>query len=74
MITLDEAKALKSGQILHTNNGQRWKVNGMVKTWKRDPKRIRVPLKRGLYQYEAITELDFNELGVCTQLTVGEPV
>jgi len=28
---------------------KRFRVNGAVKTWKRDPDRIRVPLKHGLY-------------------------
>jgi len=66
MITLNEAKQLRVGDILyHTTylnaNGtsQRWKVNGMVKTWKRDSNRISIPVKHGLYSYDYITE---NEL------------
>jgi hypothetical protein len=31
------------------------RVNGDVKTWKRDPNRIQVPIKRGLYEYGYIT-------------------
>jgi hypothetical protein len=59
MITLAEAKELKYGDILVDNYGKRWKVNGMVKTWKREEGRIRIPLKHGLYSYDAITEADF---------------
>ncbi len=71
-ITLAEAKQLRPGNILHDTNGKRWKVNGQVKTWKTDPNRIRVPLKHGLYAYDALTEADFKD-GVCELLTIGEP-
>ena len=67
MITLEQAKALKHGTILyHVNNRnadstpQRWRVNGKVKTWKRDKGRIRVPLKHGLYDYDYLTQDDLN--------------
>lgn len=33
-----------------------WRVNGAVQTWKRDPSRLRVPIKFGLRGYDAITE------------------
>ena len=64
MITLEEAKSLKKGEILICN-GARWKVNGIVKTWKRDAARIEVPLKHGLYDYATLTEslLDIVEKG-----------
>ena len=55
MITLDEAKKLKIGEILICN-GARWKVNGKVKTWMRDTSKIEVPLKHGLYTYGKLTE------------------
>jgi hypothetical protein len=62
-ITLDEAKNLKYGDILfhaiHKNadgTPQRWKVNGKVKTWKRNPKRVYIPLKHGLNHYDHLTE------------------
>ena len=54
---LNQAKQLKYGnELLHmtlTNadgTPMRFKVNGAVKRWKRDKDRIRVPLKRGLWQ------------------------
>ena len=61
-ITVDAAQNLKYGDMLsHTTlknaNGTalRLKVNGMPKIWKRHPDRIRVPLKRGLYEYGELT-------------------
>lgn len=34
------------------------KVNGRVRTWKRDPNRIEVPIKYGLYEYGTFTQYD----------------
>ena len=55
-ITLDQAKNLGYGTTLeHTTlknadgTPMRFRVSGMVKTWKRDPNRIKVPVKHGLY-------------------------
>jgi len=72
-LTLEEAKQLKPGDILHNASGQRWKVNGQVKRWVKSPDRIRVPLKHGLYAYDYITEGDFDPDGICQMLTKGEP-
>ena len=65
-LTLEQAKELKHGQIVfHTNHknsdgsAQRWRVNGKVKTWKRNPEKVQIPVKFGLYRYDYITE---NEL------------
>ncbi len=66
-ITLEEAKALKPGDIVHDTKGHRWKVNGEVQTWKRAPGRVRVPLKHGLYAYDYLTEKTLH------LLTLGEP-
>ena len=67
MITLDQAKQLKHRDILYhvtnrnaDNTPQRWKVNGKVKTWKRDINRIEIPLKHGLYSYDYLTQDDLN--------------
>jgi hypothetical protein len=66
-ITIEQAKALQYGQILHhtTNKNadgtpQRWRVNGKVKTWKRSPERVQVPVKHGLYSFGYITESDLD--------------
>lgn len=70
-LTFEQAKNLRPGDVLHStvhNNAdgtpQRWKVNGAVKTWKRDPSRIYIPLKFGLKGYDSLTEADFHN-GVC---------
>lgn len=67
MITLEQAKALRYGDILHhTRNKnadgtpQRWKVNGRPKTWKHSPHLVNVPIKHGLYVYGHLTERDLN--------------
>lgn len=64
-ITLEQAKRLKHGDILYhvtlknsDGSAQRWRVNGKVKTWKRDVTRVQVPLKRGLYSHGYLTEHD----------------
>lgn len=69
MITLAEAKELQHGDVLVTPEGKRWRVSGAVQTWKRDATRIRVPLKFGLYSYDALTTGDFDSQGVCQLLT-----
>lgn len=68
MITLEDAKNLQRGDVLLDEYGKRWRVNGQVKLWKRDASRIRVPLKHGLYVYDAIRESDFVD-GKCNLLT-----
>lgn len=67
MITLEQAKNLKHGDILHhvknrnsDGSPQRWKVNGKVQTWKRDPNRVKIPLKYGLYRFDYLTENELN--------------
>ena len=62
-ITLEQAKNLKPGDMLHhttkTNadgTPMRWKVNGMPKTWKTKPYRVKVPVKHGLRDYDYLEE------------------
>lgn len=67
MITLKQAKQLKPGHSLlvdgqyykGTTELKRVKVTGTPKTWKRNPARIRVPLKYGLYSYGELTNGTF---------------
>lgn len=62
-ITLEQAKQLYKGQELF-HDWQRnsdgsptvWRVNGAVKTWKRSPERVQVPIKHGLYAFDYLTE------------------
>lgn len=63
MITLEQAKELKYRQVIyHTmlrnadGSPRRYRVNGAVKTWKRTPGRVDVPLKWGLYAFDRLTE------------------
>lgn len=53
---------LDAGQIeVAMRNGKWWKIrrNGKTQKWKKDPDRIRIPFKAGMYSYGAITESDF---------------
>ena len=62
-ITLDQARGLYHGQELYCDTDRNsdgtplvWRVNGKVKTWKRDTGRIEVPIKHGLYDFGYLTE------------------
>lgn len=58
MLTLKQAKNLQYRDIIHDEICQKWRVNGKVKIWKRNPNKIRIPIKYGLYSYDYITESD----------------
>jgi hypothetical protein len=53
-MTAEEAKELSYGQhaLIVANDGtaRQVKINGAPKTWKRDPSRVEVPVKYGLYE------------------------
>lgn len=58
-----EAKKLRYGQTVYIkgqydSNGEpsKARVTGKVQTWKTQPWRVRVPIKRGLYGYGSIDE------------------
>ena len=62
-MNINQAKNLKHGDIVHhkelknaDGTPARGRVNGKVKTWKRDTSRVSVPMKHGLYNYFYITE------------------
>lgn len=63
-VTLETVKAMRPGDALYIprdgRNPERWRVNGAVKVWARDPSRVRVPLKFGLYNYSSITEAEIS--------------
>lgn len=75
-MTINDAKQLQPGRIVHIDGEynargkcRNFRVNGQVRTWKRSPDRIRVPLKYGLYGYGAMTEDNvhsFHHEGECT--------
>lgn len=58
-ITLDEAKKLKYGDTLRIqlSNGKvgNVRVGSQVKRWKRDPNRIEITFKYGLYESRRFT-------------------
>ena len=71
MITIEQAKALEHGDILHHNTNknadstcQRWRVTGKVKTWKRDLTRVKVPVKYGMYTHDYVTEYDLDKVSL----------
>ena len=68
MIDLETAKTLTHGTIIYdrfyTNadgSPARWRINGKVKTWKRSPHRVEIPIKRGLYEYGYLTETNLDQ-------------
>jgi len=68
-LTLEKAKQLQYGDMVYMKecydskgNNRKWKVNGKVKTWKKDLNRIKVPVKYGLYNYDYITEDNIKDL------------
>jgi hypothetical protein len=67
ILTLAEKKAMPYSHVFilcqnpHNNHFGKFlevKVNGISKTWKRSPNKVRIPYKYGLYEYGYITELD----------------
>jgi hypothetical protein len=53
-MNFNEAKALDGGHVQFIGRQgdlRRAKVNGRVRLWKRDPMRIEVPIKYGMYEY-----------------------
>ena len=66
-ITLEQAKNLEYRDMLYhltlknaDGSPMRWRVNGKPKTWKRNPERVKVPIKHGLRKFDY---LDENNLG-----------
>ena len=66
-MTYEQALALTWRDQLHHNTHknadgtcQRWWVNGKVRTWKRDAKRIEVPIKYGLKTCITLTASDLD--------------
>lgn len=64
MVTLEQARNVSHHDIFYSTwdtnadgTPVRWRVNGKVKTWKRSPERVQIPVKHGLYNYGYITEL-----------------
>lgn len=63
-ISLAQAKSLQWTDTLIDNFGRKWRVNGKVKLWKRNPNKVRVPVKYGLYTYDYVTEENLHQLSI----------
>ena len=65
-MTLEEVKTLNYGDHPYVllNNGKvgTCKVNGKVRLWKRDPNRIEIPCKYGMYECFTFTSHDIHRL------------
>lgn len=71
---LEEAKQLKYRDIIHVKFGpdcEGWRVNGKTKVWKRSPDRVRVPLKRGLYEHGYLTENNLSRVHLASACPQG---
>jgi len=73
-MTFPEIAALKYGDHPHfiDNKGKlrTLKVNGQVKRWKRDPFRLEVPVKYGMYEYDRFsTEEALRRFVVVTEVS-----
>lgn len=78
---LSKAKNLTSHQLLHygkcernvgprggvTSHHEVWRVNGQIKRWKRNPLRIQVPLKRGLWEYGYLDETNLEHFHLASE-------
>lgn len=53
-----------------TNDGKarRVKVNGKVRTWKRDSNRIEIPIEYGLYEYATFTASDIHRVLISVEV------
>lgn len=62
MMTREEILALSYGDhpavLLNDGRLGECKVNGRVRTWKRDPERVEVPLKYGMYEFATFSLRD----------------
>ncbi len=63
-LTLEQVKSLSYGQEVYAiaEKVEKWRVNGKVKTWKRDKNRVQVPIKHGLYAHAYIDEYNFTQV------------
>jgi len=79
MITIEQAKQLKRDQIVYhmskrnaDGTPQRWRINGKPKIWKRNPDRVQIPVKHGLYSYDYLTQDDLH-LVALTEAEAADP-
>ncbi len=68
-MTLEQAKGLQHRTVLYHRSQRnadgspsRWRVNGRPRVWKRQPQRVEVPLKHGLYDYDYLDDRILDDL------------
>jgi hypothetical protein len=80
VLTLEEKKAMPYSHVFilcqnsrspHYNKFLEVKVNGVSKVWKRNPEKVRIPFKYGLYQFGYITEQDEVRIPITEQIDKG---
>jgi hypothetical protein len=70
-ISLKQAKSLQYGQHIYhrtlrnaDGSPMTFKIYGKPKTWKKQPNRVMISLKRGLYEHMRITESDLSQFSL----------
>lgn len=65
-MTLEEAKSLSYGDhiwfIRNDGKAGQVKINGAPKTWKKTPRRVAIPVKYGMYEYNTFTQYDLHRM------------
>lgn len=69
MITLEQAKSLKSGTTIYVTmfkrgkpiSAARFKITS-IKTWKRTPERVEIRWKHGLYEFGTFNQNDLEDI------------
>lgn len=87
-MNIEQAKTLRFHEELHRGTCTRKigprggvrdsikvvRVNGDIKTWKKDPSRIRIPIKIGFYGYGSIFEDDLDQYHRAAECPLLQPV
>jgi hypothetical protein len=63
-LILRHPQAGKDGDDETPTNKREMKINGKVRRWKRDPDRVEIPTKYGLYEYFTFTNNDYDRIVV----------
>ena len=71
MITVEQAKKLEQGDILHEDGKysadgkpRRWKVVGSIQTWKTKPDKVSFTMRTGLYSLCRMTQYDLQFMSI----------
>jgi len=67
MITLDQIKEFSYRYIIHDSQCKNWRINGKTQWWKKDPYRVLVPLKFGLYNYGYLSSSNLKDFHIISE-------